>query len=124
MLYNLVIIEKPTHVHFIVTGNNSKENASKYLDDVHNLCVTKNYYKILIEEHLEGPRLSIVDLISIIDKKSFNAIGFYKAIAYVDVNAVNDSMRIVETVAVNRSLPVQVFPSIEKAEKWFADMNR
>jgi hypothetical protein len=41
-----------------------------------------------------------------------------KAIAYVDVNAEGNLMRFAQTVAVNRGLPIAVFPTVADAEKW------
>jgi len=38
--------------------------------------------------------------------------------AYVDVNAPDDSMYFAESVAVSRAFPVRVFSSVAAAEKW------
>jgi hypothetical protein len=55
---------------------------------------------------------------------SRRALGMFKAIAYVDVNAEGDLMQFAETVAVNRALPVTVFSTVADAEKWFLDEDR
>jgi hypothetical protein len=47
--------------------------------------------------------------------------GFFEAIAYVDVNAAGALMQFAETVAVNRALPVKVFPTVAEAEEWLAE---
>jgi hypothetical protein len=75
---------------------------------------------VLIEERLEGPRLSTLDVFQIAADGSSRAQGAFEAIAYVDVNADGDLMKFAETVAVNRSLPLMVFSSISDAEKWIA----
>ena len=45
-------------------------------------------------------------------------VGLATAIAYVDVNAVGDTMQFAEDVAVNRAMPVKVFRSVDEAERW------
>lgn len=44
----------------------------------------------------------------------------FEAIAFVDLNAQGDLMQFAETVAVNRGLPVNVFPTVAEAEAWLA----
>jgi hypothetical protein len=75
---------------------------------------------VLIEKRLEGPRLGTMDVFQIASEGSSRARGFFKAIAYVDVNAEDDLMKFAETVAVNRALPVRVFSSVSDAEKWLS----
>lgn len=41
-----------------------------------------------------------------------------QALAFVDVNAQGELMRFAEDVAVNRGMPVRVFPTIAAAEAW------
>lgn len=106
MTYRLTIAEKPGYLHATVTGRNSTEN------------VARGCFRVLIEERLEGPRVGIMDAFRIVQEGSGRAHGAYQAIAYVDVNAVGDTMQFAETVAVNRGLPVTVFPTVAQAEQW------
>jgi hypothetical protein len=118
MTYKLTIDEKPTYLHAIVTGQNSRENVAQYMEEILRECIAHNCFKVLIEERLEGPRLGTMDVFHIVSEGSSKAIGMLKAIAYVDVNATNDLMKFAETVAVNRALPVAVFSTVADAEKW------
>jgi enoyl-[acyl-carrier-protein] reductase (NADH) len=118
MTYKLTITQKPAYLHFIVTGQNSVENIVQYFDEIHRECAARKCFRILIEERLDGPRLGILDVFKIVADESDKARGFFKAIAYVDVNATDDSMKFAENAAVNRSLPVSVFSTVANAEKW------
>jgi hypothetical protein len=73
---------------------------------------------VLIEEHLDGPRLGTLEVFEIASEGSARAFGMLEAIAYVDVNAAGDLMQFAETVAVNRALPVTVFSTVAEAETW------
>lgn len=118
MTYKINVIQKHTFLHFIVTGQNTIENILKYFEEIHRECAAQNCFRILIEERLEGSRLSIIDIYRIINNESLKYMGFFKAIAYVDINGNKDSMHFVETVSVNRSLPVVAFPTVANAEEW------
>ena len=51
-------------------------------------------------------------------ESSKQAVGTIHALAYVDVNAKDDSMQFAELVARNRSAPVRVFGTVAEAEIW------
>jgi hypothetical protein len=118
MTYALTIDQKPTYLHAIVTGRNSKENVARYLEEIRHECIARRCFRVLIEERLEGPRLGTLDVFEIGSEGSSRALGTLKQIAYVDVNAQGDLMQFAETVAVNRALPVTVFSTVADAEKW------
>ena len=118
MSYKLTITKKPTYLHIIVTGQLSEENVLRYFEEIHRECTASNCFRILIEENLDGPRLNVVKVLELISEESSKSIGLFKAIAYVDVNAVDNSMEFIENVAVNRGLPVKVFPTVTDAQKW------
>lgn len=118
MDYKLTIDQKPTYLHVIVTGLNSRENVALYMEEMLRECMARGCFRVLIEERLEGPRLGRMDIYQIVSEGSDKAIGLLKAIAYVDVNAHNGFMQFAETVAVNRALPVTVFPTVADAENW------
>jgi hypothetical protein len=116
--YELTIEQKPTYLHAVVTGQNSRENVARYLEEVLRECIACSCLRVLIEERLEGPRLQTIDVFGIASEGPKKAHGMLKAIAYVDVNAEGNLMRFAQTVAVNRGLPVAVFPTVADAEKW------
>jgi hypothetical protein len=124
MTFKLTILQKPTYLHAVVTGRNSRENVERYLAEVLRECTARNFSRVLIEERLEGPRLQTGDVFEIAMEASEKARRRLKAIAYVDVNAVGALMHFAETVAVNRSLPVAVFSTVADAERWLLDADR
>lgn len=120
--YKLTLIPKTDHLHVIVTGKNSKKNVALYLEDVLRECKSRKYSKVLIEEHLEGPRLKLIDVFQIVSEAgNITTDRTLRSVAYIDMNAEGDLMKFAETVAVNRSLPVNVFTSLNDAEKWLLE---
>jgi hypothetical protein len=124
MTYKLTIDQKPTYLHVIVTGRNSKENVMRYLEETLRECTARSCLRVLIEERLDGPRLGTLDVFQIVSEASSKAEGILKAIAYVDVNAESNLMQFAETVAVNRGVPVVVFSTVADAEKWMLKEGR
>lgn len=124
MTYKLTIDQKPAYLHVIVTGQNSRENVMRYLEDTLRECMARRCFRVLIEERLDGPRLGTLDVFQIASEESSKAEGLLKAIAYVDVNADGNLMQFAETVAVNRGLPVVVFSTVADAEKWLLSEDR
>jgi hypothetical protein len=124
MTYTLTINPKPTYLHAIVTGLNSRENVEGYLQEILLECTSRSCNRVLIEERLEGPRLGMLEVFNIASEGSIRALGMFKAIAYVDVNAGNDLMQFAETVSTNRGLRVKVFSTVAEAEKWLLDLDR
>lgn len=118
MAYKLTVTQKPTHLHFVITGQNGKDTILEYVEEINQECSVRKCFRVLIEEHLDGPRLSIMDLFEIIQNVTSRTSGLYKAIAYVDVNAVGDTMKFAEDACVNRALPIVIFPTVSEAEKW------
>jgi hypothetical protein len=124
MTYNLTIVQKPTYLHAIVTGRNTKENVARYLADVLRECTARNCRSVLLEERLEGPRLGILPVFDLAAQADSGVGKVFKAMAYVDVNAEGDLMQFAETVAVNRGFPVKVFATVADAEYWLLHKDR
>jgi hypothetical protein len=115
---------KPTYLHVIVSGQNSRENVVRYLGGILRECTARRCLRVLIEERLDGLRLGTLDVFQIASEGSSKAGGGLKAIAYVDVNAQGGLMKFAETVAVNRMLSVAVFSTVADAEKWLLNEDR
>ena len=124
MTYKLTIDQKPTYLHAIVTGRNSRENVARYLEEILRECTARSCSRVLIEERLEGPRLGTLDVFEIASEGRSKTQGKLKAIAYIDVNAEGDLMQFAEDVAVNRGLPMAVFATVADAEKWLLNADR
>jgi hypothetical protein len=116
--YQLKIEPKLTYLHITVTGENSKETATQYVQEVLRESAARGVHRLLIEERLEGPRLPMLDVFEIVADVSKQALGKLKAIGYVDVNAKGETMKFAETVALNRALPLRVFSTVAEAEQW------
>jgi hypothetical protein len=124
MPYQLEIIEKPNYLHAVVTGKNTVENVVSYLKDLLKECEARRCFNVLIEERLEGRRLETWDVYQIASDNSTLARGFFKNIAYVDINAGGELMKFAETVANNRGVPMMLFPTVAEAAAWLATKSR
>src|SRR6185295_19039621 len=104
MSYQLAIELKPGYVHARVTGENSRETVQGYMKDVRLACQRLRCRIVLIEEHLRGPSLGVLDFFSMVAEGSKDTGTALGCIAYVDANPEHDTskMRFAETVAVNR----------------------
>ena len=122
--FKITISKKANYLHAVVTGQNSLENVKRYLQQIVHECKAANCPRLLIEERLEGPRLNTIEVFRIASEDSDKAFRFFKAIAYVDINAEGDLMEFAETVAVNRALPVRSFLTLAEAKKWLMDQKR
>lgn len=121
MSYQLTLTQKPVYLHAVITGLNNKANVMRYLEELFRECQARNCFRVLIEERLDGPRIGTADVYQIAAEGSRNALGYFKAIAYVDANAAGNLMHFAEDVAVNRGLPVKVFASTADAENWLLE---
>ena len=118
MPYQLTIKPEATFLHVIVTGTNDADTVARYLNDVRRECIARQCFRVLIEEHLEGPRLSTFTVYKVASEGSERARGLLRAVAYVDANAEGHLMEFAETVAVNRGLPMALFASVSEAREW------
>lgn len=118
MTYKLTISEQPAYLHVVVTGQNSRENVTRYMEEVIRQCTLRQCFYVLVEERLVGPRLGTLEVFEMIAAGAARFLGVLQAMAYVDVNAEGDTMQFAENVAVNRAFPVKVFATVAAAEKW------
>jgi hypothetical protein len=117
--YELTIENKPGYLHVIVTGDNTRENVVRYMEEVVRACTLRQCFRVLIEERLDGPRLGTLDVFEMVSTGSTRFLRTLRAMAYVDVNAHSqEMMQFAENVAVNRAFPVRVFPTVLAAERW------
>jgi hypothetical protein len=118
MTYSVALHQKPAYLHAVVTGRNTRENAERYLAEVFRECQARGCSRLLLEERLEGPRLGTLEVFEVVSRGAGQFVGITTAIAYVDINAEGDMMHFAEDVAVNRSIPLRVFASVDEAEQW------
>ncbi|HEU4923794.1 MAG TPA: hypothetical protein VFT23_12040 [Burkholderiales bacterium] len=118
MPYKLTLHPKPGYLHAVVTGENTRENVAGYLADLRRECQARGCRRVLVEERLQGARLGTSDVFAIVMDEASRAAGMFEAIAYVDVNAGGDMMRVAENIALGRGIPVRLFGSLTDAENW------
>ena len=119
MSYKLTVHPRPGYLHILVTGENSRENVTRYMEEVVRECTLRQCFRVLVEERLEGPRLGTLDVFELVATGSARFLRMLTAMAYVDVNApTQEMMQFAENVAVTCAFPVRVFPTVHAAERW------
>jgi len=118
MSYKVTYDRRLTYIHALVTGTNTAATISQYVSDLRDECDKQDCYRVLVEEKLDGPRLTEMEIFALISDVSPDALGFFKAFAYVDEKQAFDISRFTETVAVNRGIPIAVFSSVADAKNW------
>jgi hypothetical protein len=119
MTYELTITQKSGYLHAVVTGENTRENVVRYMEEVIRECTLRQCFRVLIEERLEGPRLSTLEIFEMVSTGATRFLRTVTAMAYVDVHAQSEEMmRFAENVAVNRAFPVKIFSTVAAAERW------
>ena len=124
MAYQLTIDPKPSYLHIIVTGQNTRETVMQYMEEVMREWTSRNCEYVLVEERLEGTRLGTFDVFSMVSEGATRFVGAFHAMAYVDVNGDGGLMQFAENVAVNRGIPIQIFSKVPDAEKWLLHQAR
>ena len=120
MTYDLTITDKDDWLHATVTGPNTIGNVDGYMQELFEACRKSDCSRLLIEERLEGPRLSTLEVFKVVSKRAEESRGYFMSIAYVDLNAEGDLMTFAETVAKNRGSQVKVLPTVIEAEDWLS----
>lgn len=120
MSYELTFNQDSNYLHATVSGTNSRETVAAYMDEVLAECQRSNCFRVLIEERLEGPRLAAMDVFAISSEGSMKALGVFEAIAYVD-EQMGELRDFVETVAINRGMPIATFATVEEAREWLTN---
>ena len=120
MAYELTFTDKHDFVHFRVTGDNSPQTVRSYFKDVLAHCVQRGYSAALVEENLQGPSLSLVDIYTLASEAAERARSVIRRLAYVDVNPehLGEKIRFAETVSVNRGANIRIFDTVSAADEW------
>jgi hypothetical protein len=120
MSYEVTFEQRQDYIHARISGENSRETVVAYMEDVLNECKKRDCFRVLIEECLQGPRLQAMDVFTISSEGSMKVLGIFEAIAYVD-EQMGEMRDFVETVAVNRGLPIAAFATVVEAEAWLEE---
>jgi len=117
--YNLTVTEKPGYVHAVASGPNTVDNMTAYLEELLGECIAQGHRRVLIEERLVGQRVRMTDVFELASVMSDRVHGLFDAIAFVDVNAIDNlNLKFGEDVVVNRGLRAKMFRTVEEAENW------
>lgn len=116
--YTLTIDPKGTYLHAVVRGTNDRATVLAYFAEVRKACVTRDCYRVLVEERLEGPRFPPDVLLPLMAEVAGSAGVTFEALAYVDVMAVTDSVLRLASQVVQPGANVGVFDTVAEAEAW------
>lgn len=111
---------KDGYLHIQVKGTNNPESNRRYIQDLVQASMREGCPNVLVEENLEGARLSVTDIFEVLTKMEAEVRSAIRLAALVDVSPgrSDSNQRFGETVAVNRGISVKTFPSVAQAERW------
>ena len=119
MTYRIAFEKYPDHIAARVTGTNSRQAVVQYMEEVLAECLRSDCFRLLIHETLEGPRLDVLEIFSLVSQGSMKLLGQFEAIAYVD-EQMGSMADFAETVAINRGLPIAFFGTVNEATEWLS----
>jgi len=107
-------------VHVRVRGNSDVATTARYMEDMFHACKKHGCTHLLIEENLEGERLSMGDIFQVIAEKIDEIRPTIRVAAFVDVSDRPSvaNMDFAEDVIVNRGITVTWFRSVKEAAEW------
>jgi hypothetical protein len=122
MAYSCTIERKATYLHVRVEGENTPDTVLRYFAEAAGACQQHGCSKLLIEENLAGPSLSVGQMFALVSARAEEGPPPPITIAYVDVNPEHDAsrLRFGETTARNRGFLFHLFASVPEAEAWLA----
>jgi hypothetical protein len=120
MSYQLSVEKRPAYLYTKVVGERTPQNALRYLQEVHTLCVNNGYTSVLLDMNLSGPSLNTTQIFDVISQRSNDGIRLNK-IAYVEAEIDDPAApAFAETVAVNRGVNVRRFGDVMSAASWLS----
>jgi len=119
MSFTLTVESKGSYLHCLVQAENGRDTVLAYFQEVRETCRTRDCYRVLVEERLEGPRLPPAELLRLMGEVAAWAGATFEALAYVDVNASSDTIARFAGQVVQPGAVVGVFGTVAEAERWF-----
>ncbi len=95
---NLPYHRKSDSLHATLTGPNPKADLRQSVDGIVRECVSRDCWRVLIEERLDGPGPGTKDVLEIMSEESAELLGKFRSIAFVDANAADSPAHASETV--------------------------
>lgn len=114
---------KDGYLHVRVFGPNDVPTTRRYVEDVIAACTREDCPNVLIEENLEGERLSLGEIFGVLSEKDREIRAAIQLSAFVDVNPrrILSNQVFAEDVAVNRGIPIRYFATVPQAEQWLRE---
>jgi hypothetical protein len=122
MAHKVEFDHRRSYIYALITGDNCAETVFAYMDEVTTKCEELDCFRVLVHECLDGPRLSPMEVFEIISEGAMKALGKFDAVAFVD-EKMGDVSSFAENVAINRGMPIAMFPSVTAAEAWISQMD-
>jgi hypothetical protein len=121
MFYALACEERPAYLHARVSGERTRQNFLRYLDEAFCACLAAGRASVLLEMHFSGPQLSSLSVLEVISRTLPDALKLAK-VAYVDAGQGDLAMAaFAETVALNRGVNARLFDSVAEASRWLSN---
>ena len=70
MNYQISFEQRADYLYAMVTGTNNRDNVLAYMDDIMSECQKRDCFKVLVDEHLEGPRLGDMEVFALASEGS------------------------------------------------------
>ena len=118
--YSFTLEEREDYLHIVVRGKNDAATIRRYIKDTLAASIAHSCPNILVEENLEGPRLGVGEIFQIVAEASGSSTHDIHRVAFVDINPTHSlsNMKFAETVALNRGMMMNAFPTVADAEQW------
>jgi len=118
--YSFTVEEREDYLHIVVRGKNDAATIRRYIKDALAASIAHSCPNLLVEENLDGPRLTMGEIFQIVAEASGSAKHDVHRIAFVDTNPAHSlsNMKFAETVALNRGMMMNAFPTVADAKQW------
>lgn len=124
MAYQLTVLEKPSYLHFIITGDATVEDALGYMAEGVEICKAKNCFRVLVEDRLEGEPMGMMDMIPLSRGAAGKALGVVEQVAMVDNISGGPLNKFAAQVASTLGINIRICDSVEEADKWLRETHK
>lgn len=116
--YTLTVEPKGSYLHAVARGPNTRDTVLGYFRELRDACRTRDCYRVLIEERLDGPRFPPDALQALMAEVVAWAGATFEVVAYVDVHAEDDTIRRLAGQVVEPGMTIGIFATVAEAERW------
>ena len=111
---------KDGYVHVRIRGNSDVPTTARYMEQMFRTCREHQCTHLLIEENLEGERLSMGDIFQLVAEKIDQLRLAIRTVALVDASGRHSksTLTFAEDVISNRGITVSHFATVADAEAW------